>query len=142
MSILAMLASGAISWLLALVTGAALLVGGAALVWSRIPPLPYRHLAAGLAGLLLFIAGWLGHASDQRGKMERQALIEANRVLVKEVAAERGKVEALARDAETASAHAAAAEAKARALEDIIAQTPDTPALDADTSARVRGLWR
>lgn len=49
---------------------------------------------------------------------------------------------ALARDAELAAAHAAAAEAKARALEDLIAQTPDTPALDADTSARVRGLWR
>lgn len=142
MSILAMFASGAISWLLALVTGAALLVGIAALVWSRIRPLPYRHVAAGLAGLLLFIAGWAGHASDQRGRMERQALIAANRALVKEAASERAKVAALARDAELASAHAAAAEAKARALEDLIAQTPDTPALDADTSARVRGLWR
>lgn len=141
MSLVSAFASGAISWLLAALTGSALLGGIAALVYSRLPPLPYRLPATILGGALLLLAGWTGHASDQRGRIEKAALLAANRELVREVTSERLKVQGLEADARKAAELVRAATARAEAAETIAATLPAAP-LSAATSDAIRNLWR
>ncbi|MFG1226015.1 hypothetical protein [Xanthobacter wiegelii] len=133
--------SGAISWLLAIVTGSALLIGVAALVYSRLPALSYRLPATIAGGALLLLAGWTGHASDRRDEQERQALLAANRALVKEVTSERLKVEGLQADARKAAENLKAATERAEAAEAVAATLPDAALSDA-TSDAIRNLWR
>ena len=134
-------ASGAISWLLATLTASALVLGIGGVVYSRLPVLPYRTIVAIVASVLLFVAGWMGHASDQRGKQEREALLEANRTLQIEIRAEQGKAQSLERDAKAAQVNAAAAEARAQEAEAVAATIPATGGVAADTSSKIRDLW-
>lgn len=134
-------ASGAISWLLATLTASALVLGIGGVVYSRLPVLPYRTIVAIVASVLLFVAGWMAHASDQRGKQERADLLAANRALQIEIRAEQGKAQSLERDAKAAQVNAAAAEARAQEAEAVAATIPASGGLSADTSTKTRDLW-
>ena len=135
-------ASGAISWLLATLTASALVLGIGGVVYSRLPVLPYRTIVAIVASVLLFVAGWMGHASDQRGKQEREALLAANRTLQIEIRAEQAKSQSLERDAKAAQVNAAAAEARAQEAEAVAATIPASGGLSADTSTKLREMWK
>lgn len=103
--------------------------------------LPYRTPVAIVASVLLFVAGWMGHASDQRGKQEREALLAANRAQEIEIRALQGKAQSLERDAKAAQVNAAAAEARAQEAEAVAATIPASGGLSADTSTKTRDLW-
>lgn len=140
-SLIASYASGAVNWLLVFLTGSALIIGVGGIVYSRLPVLPYRTIVAAGAGALLFVAGWSGHAVDQRGKMERQALLDANRKLVVEITAERRKAASLEADRTTAQQQATEAEERARKAEEVAASIPDSGGVSQPTSDKIRDLW-
>ncbi|ABS68889.1 hypothetical protein Xaut_3661 [Xanthobacter versatilis] len=140
-SLIASYASGAVNWLLVFLTGSALIVGVGGMIYSRLPVLPYRTIVAAVSGVLLFVAGWTGHAVDQRGKMERQALLEANRKLVVEITAERHKAESLEADRATAQRQATEAEDRARKAEEVAVSIPDSGGVSQPTSDKIRDLW-
>lgn len=142
MSLWPALLSGVISWLVVAFSGLALLAGAAALAWSRLPLAQYRTLAAIAGGVLLFAAGWGMCLSDGREKADAARFAAEKRALETTLQAEQRKSASLAEDARQAQAQAAQAEEQARADAEAVAKTPDTPALDAETSARVRGMWR
>lgn len=140
-SFLAAFAMGAVNWALAILTGSALIIGIGALVYSRLPALPYRTLAWVAGGLLLFVAGWTGHAVDMRDWQERQALLAENRKLVAEITAASRRAATLEADARTAVAHARDAEDRARRAEEVAATLSDTATVSAPTSHAIRNLW-
>lgn len=144
-SLIASYASGAVNWLLAVLAGSALMFGIGGLIYSRLSLLtfrtPYQTIVTIAAGALLFIAGWSGHAVDQRGKMERQALLDANRKLVVEITAERRKAASMEADRTTAQQQAAEAEERARKAEEVAATVPDSGGVSRPTSDKIRDLW-
>lgn len=140
-SLIASYASGAVNWLLVFLTGSALIIGIGGMIYSRLPVLPYRTIVAAVAGVLLFVAGWSGHAVDQRGKMERQALLDANRKLVVEIIAERRKAASLEADRTTAQQQATEAEERARKAEEVASTVPDSGGVSQPTSDKIRDLW-
>ncbi|MFG1302741.1 hypothetical protein V5F34_01185 [Xanthobacter autotrophicus] len=144
-SLIASYASGAVNWLLAALAGSALIFGIGGLIYSRLSFLtirtPYQTIVTIAAGALLFLAGWSGHAVDQRGKMERQALLDANRKLVVEITAERRKAESLEADRATAQRQATEAEGRARKAEEVASTVPDSGGVTQPTSDKIRDLW-
>lgn len=144
-SLIASYASWAVNWLLAVLAGSALMFGIGGLIYSRLSLLtfrtPYQTIVTIAAGALLFIAGWSGHAVDQRGKMERQALLDANRKLVVEITAERRKAASLEADRTTAQQQATEAEERARKAEEVAASIPDSGGVSQPTSDKIRDLW-
>lgn len=122
-------------------SGLLFLAGIGGLVYQRFPLLPYRTLVLVAAVASIYASAWSAGAGNMRAEQERQALLAANRALVKEVTSERLKVEGLQADARKAAENLRLAEARARAAEEVAATLP-SDALDAVTSEAIRNLWR
>ncbi|MBP2147914.1 hypothetical protein [Xanthobacter flavus] len=122
-------------------SGLLFLAGIGGLVYQRFPLLPHRTLVLVAAVAAIYASAWAAGAGNMRAEQERQALLAANRTLVKEVTSERLKVEGLQADARKAAENLKAATARAEAAEGVAATLP-SDALDAATSEAIRNLWR
>ncbi|MFG1246813.1 hypothetical protein [Xanthobacter flavus] len=122
-------------------SGLLFVVGIGGLVYQRFPLLPYRTLVLVAAVAAIYASAWAAGAGNMRAVQERQALLAANRALVKEVTSERLKVEGLQADARKAAENLQAATARAEAAEAVAATLPDASLSDA-TSDAIRNLWR
>ncbi|WP_029554751.1 hypothetical protein [Xanthobacter sp. 91] len=121
-------------------SGLLFVVGIGGLVYQRFPLLPYRALVLVAAVAAIYASAWAAGAGNMRAAQERQALLAANRALVKEVTSERLKVEGLQADARKAAENLQAATARAEAAEAVAATLP-ADSLDPVTSEAIRNLW-
>lgn len=122
-------------------SGLLFLAGVGGLVYQRFPLLPHRTLVLVAAVAAIYASAWAAGAGNMRAEQERQALLAANRALVREVTSERQKVENLQADARKAAENLRLATARAEAAEAVATTLPDASLSDA-TSDAIRNLWR